>query len=142
MHGLAGAVAVDPALHGRPRDLESGGDLTDRPALLDDELDNLQTVTRCEGSVWMGHGIFRSGTAPRHPPLSGQMLHVDAQCVRGELRGFWAAEGLVEVGVGFVEVGHASQHCGGSFGIAGVGGCSWDVSEPGHMVGSVRLSNW
>src|SRR5690606_558173 len=67
VHGLAGAVAVDPALHGRPRDLESGGDLTDRPALLDDELGNLQTVTRCEGSVGMGHGIFRSGTAPRHP---------------------------------------------------------------------------
>jgi hypothetical protein len=90
----------------------------------------------------MGDGIFRSGTAPRHPLLSGRMLHVDAQSVCGELRRLWAAEGLVEVGVGLVEVGHASHHCGGSFGIAGVGGCSWDVSEPSHMVGSVRSSNW
>ncbi|WP_228646210.1 hypothetical protein [Microtetraspora sp. AC03309] len=78
--------------------------LTDRPAFLDEELGNLQTMMRCGGSVGMGHGIFRSGTASRRPlrasawpiALSSRVPHMDAQSVGGKLRGLWAAEGLVE----------------------------------------------
>ena len=37
MHGLAGQVPVDPALHRGPEDLEAGGDLADRVTVIDDE---------------------------------------------------------------------------------------------------------
>ena len=44
LHGLAGAVALCPALHGRPGDLEAGGDLADGPALVDDEATDDQSM--------------------------------------------------------------------------------------------------
>lgn len=54
-HVFAGAVAVGPALHGGPRDLEPGSHLADRPALVNDKLSDLQAVPGREGSICMGH---------------------------------------------------------------------------------------
>ena len=56
LHGLAGAVAVGPALHCRPGNLEAGGDLADRPAFVDDETADDQAVAGCESGVGMCHG--------------------------------------------------------------------------------------
>lgn len=54
-HGLASAVAVGPALHGRPGDLEPGGDLADRPALVHDEAADNQPVAGCESGIGVRH---------------------------------------------------------------------------------------
>ncbi len=40
--GSPGGIPVGPPLHRRPRHLEPGGDLADRPALVDDQLGDLQ----------------------------------------------------------------------------------------------------
>ena len=36
--------------------MEAGGNLADRPSVVDDELGDLQAVTRCEGGIGVGHG--------------------------------------------------------------------------------------
>ena len=51
LHGLASPVAVGPAFHGGPGDLKAGGDLADRPALVDHELADDQAVAWCEGGI-------------------------------------------------------------------------------------------
>ena len=51
VHGLPGPVAVGPPLHRRPRHLEAGGDLTDRPPDDDDETGHLEPVSGCESCV-------------------------------------------------------------------------------------------
>lgn len=55
MHWLAGEVAVDPALHGGPGDLETGGDFADWSAVVNDEARDFQSVARGEGSIRVGH---------------------------------------------------------------------------------------
>lgn len=59
MHRLTGEVAIDPALHGRPGHLETGGDLADRPPLLYDETGNLEAVSWGERGIGVCHEIFR-----------------------------------------------------------------------------------
>ena len=77
LHGLAGAVALCPALHGRPGDLEAGGDLADRPALVNDETGDDQAVAWGERGVGVRHeGAFLGGhhVPPRKaglPPWGG-----------------------------------------------------------------------
>ena len=51
-------VAVSPTLRRRPRDLEAGSDLADRPALVHDETTNDQAVAWGECCVGVRHGIF------------------------------------------------------------------------------------
>lgn len=63
MHGLTGKVSVDPPLHGRPGDLESGGDLANGMAIVNDELGNFEAVAGREGSVsYCGSWGLRNGT--------------------------------------------------------------------------------
>jgi len=51
VHRLTGEVAVDPPLHRRPGHLEPGGDLTDRPSLINDEAGDLEPVAGRQGCV-------------------------------------------------------------------------------------------
>lgn len=63
MHGLTGKVSVDPPLHGRPGDLESGGNLANGMAIVNDELGNFEAVAGREGSVsYCGSWGLRNGT--------------------------------------------------------------------------------
>mgnify|MGYP006997503358 CR=1 FL=1 len=53
MHGLVGEVAAHPALHGGPGHLEPGSHFADRPALVDDELGDFESMARGEGLMWI-----------------------------------------------------------------------------------------
>src|SRR5699024_6458086 len=53
LHGLVGQVTVDPTLHGGPRNLESNCDLADRPAFVNDETGDLESVARGESGIRM-----------------------------------------------------------------------------------------
>lgn len=44
-----------PSFDGGPGDLKAGGDLADRPAILDDETPDDQAMTGRERSIRMGH---------------------------------------------------------------------------------------
>ena len=57
-HGLAGEVAVGPPLHKWAGHLEAGGDLADRPPVVDDEPSDGETVSGSQGSGDVRHWPF------------------------------------------------------------------------------------
>lgn len=57
LHRLAGAVAVSPALHWQPRDLESSGDLAYRPALVNDEAADDEAMSGRESGNGVSHDV-------------------------------------------------------------------------------------
>ena len=97
MHGLTGYVPVDPALHGGPGDLESGGDLADRPALVNHELGNLEAVTWSKCCICMSHGDIPFGCSDHPEGFLSVALGVVAQRLGGEAGGFGTTESGMEV---------------------------------------------
>lgn len=91
MHRLTGEVAIDPALHGRPGHLETGGDLADRPPLLYDEPG--PTLRRRLGVSAAFGCVMRSFGNGREPAASAGSLQV---CLRFS----WLGKSLLRRGCG------------------------------------------